>query len=161
MTKCPDWIFDIVSTRTCILFLTSSHPLEMSANLFCQTLNQNYDASEPKGVSEVAEHMVRFLSEVNAGEEAVLFLNDFIYFRLNYETKTKKRNLKPLFGNPEEGTAQASHSDALKRFKAYVFGLRSNNSPTPPPAWDMVDNAASLPTVKTLLQTSINPLDGL
>jgi hypothetical protein len=101
------------------------------------------------------------LSEVNAGEEAVIFLNDFIYFRLNYETKTKKRNLKPLFGNPEEGTAQASHSDSLKRFKAYVFGLRSNNSPTPPPAWDMVDNAASLPVVKALLQTSINPLDGL
>ena len=148
MAKCPDWIFDIVSTRSCVLFLTSSHPLEMSANLFCQALNQNYDAIEPKGVAEVAEQMARFL-------------NDFIYFRMNYETKTKSRNLKPLFGNPEEGPAQASHSDALKRFKAYVFGLRSNNSPTPPPAWDMVDNAAPLPIVKILLQTSINPLDAL
>ena len=49
---------------------------------------------------------LRFLSEVNAGEEAVIFLNDFIYFRMNYETKTKNRNLKPLFGNPEEGAAQ-------------------------------------------------------
>jgi hypothetical protein len=105
--------------------------------------------------------MVRFLSEINAGEEAVIFLNDFIYYRMNYETKTKTRNLKPLFGNPEEGATQASHSDALKRFKAYVFGLRSNNSPTPPPAWDMVDNAAPLPIVKALLQTSINPLDAL
>ena len=117
----------------------------MSAIIFVRSLDQTYDAIEPKGVAEVAEQMARFLSEVNAGEEAVIFLNDFIYFRMNYETKTKKRNLKPLFGNPEEGVSEASHSDALKRFKAYVFGLRSNNSPTPPPAWDMVGNADTLP----------------
>jgi len=103
--------------------------------------------------------MVRFLSEVNAGEDAVVFLNDFIYFRMNYESKTKKRNLKPLFGNPEEGVVEARHSEALKRFKAYVFGLRSNNSPTPMPAWDMVGNAETLPAVKSLVETSINPLD--
>ena len=161
MAKCPDWIFDILSARTCILFLSSSHPLEMSSNHFCQILSQSFDAIEPKGVAEVAEHMARFLSEVNAGEEAVIFLNDFIYFRMNYETKTKKRNLKPLFGNPEDGVIEASHSDALKRFKAYVFGLRSNNSPMPPPAWDMLGNADTLPIVKSLLQTSINPLDAL
>jgi len=133
----------------------------MSSNLFCQILGQNFDAIDPKGAAEVAEHMARFLSEVNAGEEAVIFLNDFIYFRMNYETKTKKRNLKPLFGNPEDGVLEASHSDALKRFKAYVFGLRSNNSPTPPPAWDLVGNADTLPVVKSLLETSINPLDTL
>jgi len=161
VAKCPDWIFDIVSARTCILFLSSSHPLEMSSNHFCQILGQNFDDVDPKGAAEVAEHMARFLSEVNAGEEAVIFLNDFIYFRMNYETKTKKRNLKPLFGNPEDGVLEANHSDALKRFKAYVFGLRSNNSPMPPPAWDMVGNADTLPIVKSLLQTSINPLDAL
>ena len=133
----------------------------MSSNLFCQILGQNFDAIDPKGAAEVAEHMARFLSEVNAGEEAVIFLNDFIYFRMNYETKTKKRNLKPLFGNPEDGVTEVSHSDALKRFKAYVFGLRSNNSPMPPPAWDMLGNADTLPIVKSLLQTSINPLDAL
>jgi len=159
MAKCPEWIFDILSSRVSVLFLSSSHPLEMSSNHFCQGLSGKYDEIDPKGVAEVAEHMVRFLSEVNAGEDAVLFLNDFIYFRMNYETKTKKRNLKPLFGNPEDGVAQANHSESLKRFKAYVFGLRSNNSPTPPPAWDMVGNADTLPTVKALVETSINPLD--
>ena len=161
MGKCPDWIFDILSARTCILFLSSNHPLEMSSNHFCQIVGQTFEASDPKGAAEVAEHMARFLSEINAGEEAVIFLNDFIYFRMNYETKTKKRNLKPLFGNPEEGVTETSHSDSVKRFKAYVFGLRSNNSPVPPPAWDMVGNADTLPIVKSLLQTSINPLDAL
>jgi len=133
----------------------------MSSNHFCQGLGTHFDAIDPKGPAELAEQMVRFLSEVNAGEEAVIFLNDFIYFRMNYDTKTKKRNLKPLFGNPEEGVAEAHHSDALKRFKAYVFGLRSNNSPTPPPAWDMIGNAETLPAVKSLVETSINPLDVL
>jgi len=159
MAKCPDWIFDILCARISVLFLSSSHPLEMSSNHFCQGLGNYYDAIDPKGPAELAEHMVRFLSEVNAGEDAVVFLTDFIYFRMNYDTKTKKRNLKPLFGNPEEGVAEAHHSDALTRFKAYVFGLRSNNSPTPPAAWDMVGNAETLPAVKSLVETSINPLD--
>lgn len=159
MAKCPDWIFDILCARVSVHFLSSSHPLEMSSNHFCQLLGSHFDAIDSKGAAEVAEHMVRFLGEVNAGEEAVIFLNDFIYFRMNYDTKTKKRNLKPLFGNPEDGVAEATHSDALKRFKAYVFGLRSNNSPTPPPAWDMVGNAETLPAVKSIVEASINPLD--
>ena len=110
-------------------------------------------------MAEIAEHMVRFLSEVEAGEEAVNVLNDFIYFRINYETTSKKRNLKPLFGNPEDGVAAVKHFEGLKRFKAYVFGLRSNNSPTSPPGWDAARNVENLPLVLGLVSSSINPLD--
>ena len=157
--KCPDWIFDILSARVCVQFLAESHPLELSSNHFIDQLTSSYDEIDPKLVAETAEHMVRFLAEVDAGEEAVNVLNDFIYFRLNYETTTKKRNLKPLFGNPEDGAALIKHFDGLKRFKAYVFGLRSNNSPTPPPGWEAGRNAENLPVVHKLVSTSINPLD--
>ena len=157
--KCPDWIFDIMSARVCVQFLADSHPLEMSSNLFVEQLVSLYSPIDPKLTAETAEHMVRFLSEVDAGEEAVNILNDFIYFRMNYEVTTKKRNLKPLFGNPEDGVASIKHSEGLKRFKAYVFGLRSNNSPTSPPGWDAVNNAENLPIVLGLVSTSINPLD--
>ena len=157
--KCPDWIFDILSARVCVQFLAESHPLELSSNHFIDQVTSSYDAIDPKLVAETAEHMVRFLAEVDAGEEAVNVLNDFIYFRINYETTTKKRNLKPLFGNPEDGAALIKHSDSLKRFKAYVFGLRSNNSPTPPPGWDAARNSENLPIVQRLVSTSINPLD--
>lgn len=157
--KCPDWIFDILSARVCIQFLSDSHPLEMSSNHFVEQLTSSYTQIDPKLVAETAEHMVRFLSEVDAGEEAVNVLNDFVYFRMNYETTTKKRNLKPLFGNPEDGATIIKHFEGLKRFKAYVFGLRSSNSPTSPPGWDASRNAENLPTVLKLLATSINPLD--
>ena len=157
--KCPDWIFDILNARVCTQFLSDSHPLEMSSNHFVDQLASSYSAVDPKLVAETAEYMVRFLSEVDAGEEAVNVLNDFVYFRMNYETTTKKRNLKPLFGNPEDGVAIIKHFEGLKRFKAYVFGLRSNNSPTPPPGWDAARNAENLPIVLKLVSTSINPLD--
>ena len=101
--KCPDWIFDIMSAQVCVQFLADSHPLEMSSNFFVEQLVSLYSEIDPKLTAETAEHMVRFLSEVDAGEEAVNVLNDFIYFRMNYEVTTKKRNLKPLFGNPEDG----------------------------------------------------------
>lgn len=158
-SKCPDWIFDITCTRVCVLFLTQSHPLELSGKHFCEHLGKSYETVEPKLIIELAELMVRFLSEINAGEDAVIFLNDFIYFRLKYENTKKTRNLKPLFGNPEDGVAEIKHDDALKRFKAYVFGLRSNNSPVPPPGWDMVKDSDNLPNVSEILSTSINPLD--
>ncbi len=157
--NCPDWIFDVVSSRVCVQFLAESHPLELSTNHFLDQLHTAYSNVDPKLVTEVAEHMVRFLSEVEAGEEAVNVLNDFIYFRINYETTSKKRNLKPLFGNPEDGVAAVKHFEALKRFKAYVFGLRSNNSPTPPPGWDAARNVENLPLVLGLVSSSINPLD--
>jgi hypothetical protein len=101
------------------------------------------------------------LSEVDAGEDAVLFLEGFIYFRLNYESATKPRNLKPMFGNPEAGVAAVNHIDVLKRFKAYVFGLRSNNSPIPPPGWNMARDSENLKNVNALVTKSINPLDFL
>ena len=157
--KCPDWIFDILSARVCVQFLADSHPLEMSSNHFVEQLSSSYSETDPKLVAETSEHMVRFLSEVDAGEEAVNVLNDFIYFRMNYESTTKKRNLRPLFGNPEDGVVLIKHFEGLKRFKAYVFGLRSNNSPTPPPGWDAARNAENLPIVLGLVSTSINPLD--
>jgi hypothetical protein len=157
--KCPDWIFDILTARVCIQFLSDSHPLEMSSSHFIEQLQSAYVEIDPKLIAETAEHMVRFLGEVDAGEEAVNVLNDFIYFRMNYETTTKQRNLKPLFGDPEDGAALIKHFEGLKRFKAYVFGIRSNNSPTSPPGWDAARNAENLPIVLGLVSTSINPLD--
>ena len=160
-SKCPDWIFDISCARACILFLSQSHPFGSSGKHFCQTLNKNYEDVDPDLISELAEHMVRFLSEVDAGEDAVLFLEGFIYFRLNYESTTKPRNLKPLFGDPESGVAEVKYGDALKRLKAYVFGLRSNTSPTPPSGWDAARDSENLQNVNALVTTSINPLDFL
>ena len=157
--KCPEWIFDITCSRVCILYLSDSHPLESSSNLFCEQLCKNYSAVDPKLVSEIAEYMARFLNEINAGQDAVVFLNQYIYYRLNFESNIKARNLKPLFGKVEEGVAEAKHNMGMKRFKAYVFGLRSNNSPTPPTGWDVVQNTENLLIVRDLVSTSINPLD--
>ena len=52
--------FLILSVRArCVLFLSSSHPLEMSAIFSARSLDQTYDAIEPKGAAEVAEQMAQ------------------------------------------------------------------------------------------------------
>jgi hypothetical protein len=66
-----------------------------------------------------------------------------------------------MFGNPEAGVPAVNQIDVLKRFKAYVFGLRSNNSPTPPPGWNVAIDSENLKSVSALVTTSINPLDFL
>ena len=107
MAKCPDWIFDIVSTRTLRSFCLQAIHLKCQQIFFVRRLIKIMMPLNQKALLRSLNRWLRFLSEINAGEEAVIFLNDFIYFRMNYETKTKNRNLKPLFGNPEEGAAQS------------------------------------------------------
>ncbi len=159
MSKCPDWIFDICCAKVADNFLSNSHPLDMSARHFAENLAPTYDAMEPVKISESAESMLRFLSEIDAGEDSVELLTGFSFYRLNFETFNKKRNLKPLFGNAEEGVQKEAHLEILKRFKAYVFGLRSNTAPKPPAGWRVQNDVENLVVLKGLFASELNPLD--
>ncbi len=159
MPKCPDWIFDICCAKVADNFLSSNHPLEMSSRHFCEMLNSNYDEIEAAVLSESAEQMLRFLHEIDAGEDAVDLLTGFSFYRLNFESFTKKRNLKPLFGNPEAGVDAAKHLENLKRFKAYVFGLRSNTAPKHPAGWSVKNDIENLELLNRLFGKELNPLD--
>ena len=66
-------------------------------------------------------------------------LNGFQYFRYNFESTNKLRKLTPLFGEADEPVKLLNYSgeDTLKRFKAYVFGLRSESAPVAPAGWDL------------------------
>lgn len=159
MAKCPDWIFDICCANVADSFLTNSHPLDMSAKHYCDGLAPHYELLDPASVSGSAEDMLRFLNEINAGEDAVDLLVGFTFYRLNFETFNKKRNLKPLFGNPEDGVDSVKHLELLKRFKAYVFGLRSNTAPKHPAGWRIHADIEHLPVLNALFSKPINPLD--
>ena len=158
---CPEWIFGICGANTSKEFLSSNNSIAAISKKYSTTLSEKYNEIRFEEILDLSENILQFLSDINAGEEAVLFLDGFIYFRLNYETTTKPRNLKPMFGNPEAGVPAVNQIDVLKRFKAYVFGLRSNNSPTPPPGWNVARDSENLKNVSALVTTSINPLDFL
>ena len=137
MSYCPGWIFDIAVAQTASEFLSSEITLNAVSVKYADGLSEKYVPIPKELIAGSAEVLLAFLTEVDAGEEAVTFLNGFAYFKYNFETFNKPRKLNPLFGSAEEPSKLMNFSgeEALKHFKAYVFGLRSNSAPVAPAGW--------------------------
>jgi hypothetical protein len=137
MSFCPDWVFDIAVAKSAQDFLSSEVPIYVVANKYAEGLTEKYSSITKEQICEPAESLLHFLAEVNAGDEAVTFLNGFVYFRYGFEGLNKPRKLKPMFGEADEPakTKTFDGESAVKHFKAYVFSLRSNSAPVAPPGW--------------------------
>ena len=151
MTFCPDWVFEIAVARTAHEFLASDVPMYAAAGKYSEGLAEKYAPIDKSEINDSAEQLLLFLSEVNAGEDAVTFLNGFNYFKYNFETVNKPRKLNPMFGAADDPVKTKSYSGelAVKHFKAYVFGLRSNSAPVAPVGWrlDVEDNSLHIAEV--------------
>jgi len=136
---CPDWVYDIAVARTAHEFLVNDLPLAAISGKYAEGLSEQYAAIEKDELVGSAEGVLHFLAEVSAGEEAATFLNGFVYFRYNFEGVNKSRKLKPMFGAADDPVKNKSYSGdvAVKHFKAYVFGLRSNSAPVAPAGWSL------------------------
>jgi len=157
---CPDWVFDIAVSQTAKEFLSSEITINAVSVKYADGLSEKYSPIDKALIEGAAEDLLLFLSEVNAGEEAVEFLNGFSYFKYSYESVNKPRKLTPLFGMADDPvkTIMFSGESALKHFKAYVFGLRSNSAPTAPAGWTL-DLAGNTLHVAEISRRQISILD--
>lgn len=157
---CPAWIFEICVSRTAFEFLHSEMGLSAFANKYASGLSSIYETFESKNIEEPAEAFLQFLSEIEAGELAADFLNNFSYYRLYFESANIKRKLKPLFGSLEDPvkTQEANKETCVKSFKAFVFYSRSNNIETPPSSWKIGEDE-NLPKLAGVFNKEANILD--
>ena len=139
MSFCPNWIFDVAVGKSSHEFLATDNPLSLFAKKYAGGLSEKYTEITPQEISETSELVLLFLNEVSAGENAAEMLNGFQYFRYNFEAVNKLRKLTPLFGEADEPVKLLNYSgeDTLKRFKAYVFGLRSESAQEAPAGWNL------------------------
>lgn len=161
MSYVPGWIFEAAVTNACREFLAADLPMNAICKKYAQGLSERYSEIRLEEFSIGIESLTRFLAEVDAGEAAVDFLNGFVFYRIHYETKSKPRKLKPLFGSVEDPvkTLEYSTEETLKKFKAYVFGLRSNAVPLAPAGWQL-DDEHDLVFLNELAGRSVDFLDG-
>jgi len=161
MQFCPDWIFDAVMARTAEEFLAGELPLNALASKYAKGLSEKYSEVRNDELSQGVEDLVRFLNEVNAGDEAVNFLKGFSYYKLRFEGSNKPRKMKPLFGSVDEPVKVKAYSteEAVKKFKAYVFALRSNSAPLAPAGW-RIEDEGELGHLVDVASRAISILDG-
>ena len=157
---CPRFIYDMAIARSAAEYLGAELALETYAKKYAEGLTELYSEIALISITEPAESMLQFLSEIEAGELAVELLNDYIYFRLFFEGVGKPRKMKPMFGSLEDPakTPEISSVEAAKGFRAFVFALRSNTAPKAPVGW-LLEDDEHLPKFNELVKKSVSVLD--
>lgn len=160
MDYCPDWIYDAVCAQVANEFIAQELPLRTLAKRYTDELSLKYSAISPEEVESCAEGMIRALDEVKVESEAIPLLNSFTYFRVLYETSSSKRKMKPLFGTVDAPVSSCDYSEekALKRFKAYLFSLRSSVAIQAEPGWKL-SGCDELPFLRDIAAKTVTILD--
>ena len=138
---CKEWIFSVCSAETARDFLCSNNSINSIAQKFSSALSEKYNEIRHEEIVDVAEKILQFLSEVNAGEQAVTYLNDYIHFRVNYESTGSERKLTGIFSSAFDGDKVKDYNSqkALKVFKASVYSIRNDAIPKATPGWLITD----------------------
>lgn len=158
--NCPRFIYEMAVARTAAEYLGSELALETYAKKYADGLTTLYSEIALVSITEPAESMLQFLSEIDAGELAVELLNDYVYFRLFFEGVGKPRKMKPMFGSLEDPVkpVEISSMEAAKGFRAFVFALRSNTAPKAPAGW-LLEDDVHLPKFNELVKKNVSVLD--
>ena len=160
MTYCPSWIFDAVCAQVAMEFISQDLPLKTLAKKYTDGLAEKYAPIAAEEVEQAAEEFIRALDEVKVESDAVPLLNSYCYFRICYESNNIKRKMKPLFGSVDAPTAKKEYDvdTCTKRFKAYLFSLRSSVAVQAAPGWKL-SNFEDLPFLRDIAAKTVNILD--
>ena len=138
---CPEWIFSIFAAQTAKEFLSSNSSIASISRKFSKSINERYNEVKFEELLEPAEKILQFLSEINAGEDAVNFINDYIHYRVNFESTGSPRKLSGMFSsafNPQKVKDYDSEK-CFKIFKATVFSIKNDALPKATPGWQITD----------------------
>ena len=160
MSYCPGWIYDAVSAQIANEFIAQELPLRTIAKKYSDGLAEKYVIIAIEELEDAVEGFIRALDEVKVESEAVPLLNSYCFFRIMYESNNVKRKMKPLFGAVDAPVAAREYSPdiAIKRFKAYLFSLRSSVAVQADPGWRLA-NFDDLPFLRDIAAKSVNILD--
>ena len=104
-------------------------------------LSEHYVEVKFEEISETSEAILGFLSEVNAGEESVNYINDYIFHRTCFVANGNPRKIKSMFSSELDGTKTKEYNfkQSLKNFRAATFSIKNEVYEKAPPGWVITD----------------------
>ncbi|MDB0048669.1 hypothetical protein N9F60_01705, partial [Alphaproteobacteria bacterium] len=108
---------------------------------YSKAICEKYNEVKFEEVMDLAEKILQFLSEINAGEEAVTYIDDYIHYRVNFEGSGSERKLSGMFSSAfdAEKIKDYDSDKSFKIFKATIFSIRNNALPKATPGWLITD----------------------
>ena len=136
---CPEWVFSASVAGSAGGFLSGNAPLTVFANHFANGLNNHYAEIKSEIIEDSATKILEFLSEIEAGETAIDYINSYIFKRIKFHANNKPRKLTGLFIDEFAPlkTKDYSSEKATILFKAYVFSSRSGLATEVPSGWEV------------------------
>ena len=138
---CPEWVFSVCCAKTSYDFLFTNNSINMISKKFANELSEQYNEVKFEEISDVAEKILQFLSEIKAGEEAINFLNDYMHYRTCFNINGSERKIKGMFSSAFDGEKDKDYNSekTVKIFRATVYSLRNGVSPKATPGWSIKD----------------------
>ena len=138
---CPEWIFGIFAAQTSKEFLSSNNSIAAVSRKYSNAISERYNEVKFEEVMDLAEKILQFLSDINAGEEAVTYIDDYIHYRVNFEASGSERKLSGMFSSAfdAEKIKDYNSDKSFKIFKATVFSIRNEALPKATPGWLITD----------------------
>ena len=138
---CPEWIFGIFAAQTSKEFLSSNNSIAAVSRKYSNAISERYNEVKFEEVMDLAEKILQFLSDINAGEEAVTYIDDYIHYRVNFEASGSERKLSGMFSSAFDPAKIKDYSSdkSFKIFKATVFSIRNEALPKATPGWLITD----------------------
>ena len=138
---CPEWIFGIFAAQTSKEFLSTNNSIAAVSRKYSNAISERYNEVKFEEVMDLAEKILQFLSDINAGEEAVTYIDDYIHYRVNFEASGSERKLSGMFSSAfdPEKLKDYSSDKSFKIFKATVFSIRNEALPKATPGWLITD----------------------
>ena len=122
-------------------FLIGSSTLTSICKKYSAGLSEQYDTIPSQYIEGIAEDKLRVLSEIEAGENAVIVLNAYVYRRYKFHPDNRPRRITGLFTSEFSGTkVPLEDPDKVsKAFKAFIFSIRSNVYNYAPNGWSIIE----------------------
>ena len=138
---CPEWIFGVCCGLTAKEFLSSENSLNSVARKYASGLSEKYNEIKFEEISECAEQILQFLSEIEANDEATNYIDRYIYRRVCFKANGAERKLSGVFSSALDPIKQKEYQikNVTKIFRATIFGLRNNTIEDMQPGWEITD----------------------
>ena len=138
---CPEWIFGIFAAQTSKEFLSTNNSIAAVSRKYSNAISERYNEVKFEEVMDLSEKILQFLSDINAGEEAVTYIDDYIHYRVNFEASGSERKLSGMFSSAFDPEKMKDYNSdkSFKIFKATVFSIRNEALPKATPGWLITD----------------------
>ena len=159
---CPQWVYSACIGLVLKDFLEKDIPLDMLGRKYGKELSEKYDEINPIQIASISEDIIRILAEVEAGSDAVNYINGFVYFVVNFESIGKTRTRKLLLGSIFDPEKELKYDEKLivRSFKAYMYSLRSGATPSAPSGWSL-DQEKNLDFLKEIALKEFSIFDAI